>query len=96
MRRECSQGTEGVSLETQSPTRITVLGVKRPLFFFPWNIFTEIRGRIVTHFRQLCQYMGRAGWGVITVYKDSVGGGKLREKEKLAGGSLRDRFRFTK
>lgn len=37
------------------------------------------------------------GWGVITVYMDFVGGGRLREREQSAGGWLRDRFRgFTK
>lgn len=75
--------------------------LKGPLFFFPWSIFTEIRGFIVTHFRQLCQYIGvewsGGGWGVITVYMDFVGGGRLREREQSAGGWLRDRFRgFTK
>lgn len=62
VRRESSQEREGSSLETQSKTRITVRGggLKVPRFFFPWNIFTEIRGRIVTHFRQLCQYIGQS------------------------------------
>lgn len=103
MRRECVQEEEGgSSWETQSKTRINVLGFfKGPLFFFPWSIFTEIRGFIVTHFRQLCQYIGvewsGGGWGVITVYMDFVGGGRLREREQSAGGWLRDRFRgFTK
>lgn len=41
--------------------------------------------------------VGVGGWGVITVYMDFVGGGRLREREQSAGGWLRDRFRgFTK
>lgn len=39
-----------------------------PLFFFPWNIFTEIRGHTVTHFRKLCQYIGKGGVGVVGNY----------------------------
>ena len=66
--------------------------LKGPLFFFPWSIFTEIRGFIVTHFRQLCQYIGVEWSG------EGVGGGNYclhglcgrreAEREGAVGGGL--------
>lgn len=51
------------------------------------------------HFFHLCKYWGwRGGWQVITVYIDCVGGGKLREREQLAGrvGVAEGQILFTK
>lgn len=62
-------GGEGSLREKQSHTGAAVVGDKdlfRTLFFFPWKILRkEIRGRIVTHFRQLCPYNRR---GVVADY----------------------------
>lgn len=95
VRRECSGGRKrGEFLGDTIQDEDQRLGgfFKDPCSSF-WGAFsTEIRGRIVTHFHQLCQYTGVewsgvewGGWGVITVYMDVVGGRRLREENSRRG-----------
>lgn len=72
-------GGEGSLQEKQSHTGAAVVGDKGlfcTLFFFPWNILRkEIRGCIVTHFHQLCQYNRWGGRWLIIIYMGFAGGG---------------------
>lgn len=79
MRRECFQGNGGVPGIHNPRGRSAFWGLTDAFIFFLRKTFTEIRGRLVTHFRHLRHYLVEQGgggrWGLINVYMDFVGVG---------------------